>query len=549
MKIIKYTVLGMLIGLIAGLALAMGTVGFSFKGFEKCFESCKCMGDCFNCIDACTFGCIGGACGFIENCADCNKCYDSCGTNCFSGCIDGCSNGCDKLSCSFNEACTGLIDGTKSDCSKFFENNEKSKKARNYLIYLTIIGTWIGAVFGITLKLSEIKKLKQEEKARKKQLQEDQKKRLEEEQKRQEEEQKRQEEEQKRQEKEQRIQEIIKALTENIMEEIEQNKQTGTNITKQTINAISKIKYDLNDTNESLTYSKILEQANSEIIEKLEEKIEEATTFDDYTFYVNVREIFDPIDLFFQFKDCDPSNISFYRLTKDTWKALSEAKPIATKSEREQSKQYLYLFQYKMDEIKNPSHKYSFFDPTIEDLKSIAEWKIEEEKRKREEEQRILEEIQRRQEEKRRKQEKKRRKQEEKQKRKIEEENRRIEVERKRRDAELKAPENICKTNIRYSTGGIGVNMNIPRPVCISCGGTGFHEYNDYYGDFKRVFCPDCNGTGYQGGYASDLSLKARCISCGGTGFRQFTNSWGEIERRSCVDCRGTGYMIDGWGT
>lgn len=90
--------------------------------------------------------------------------------------------------------------------------------------------------------------------------------------------------------------------------------------------------------------------------------------------------------------------------------------------------------------------------------------------------------------------------------------------------------------------------MNTPRTRCFSCGGSGFREYTDRFGDFKRDFCPDCNGTGFLNGYASTPSLKARCISCGGTGFRQYTNSWGEIERTYCADCRGTGYMTDGWG-
>ena len=136
-------------------------------------------------------------------------------------------------------------------------------------------------------------------------------------------------------------------------------------------------------------------------------------------------------------------------------------------------------------------------------------------------------------------------------KRKIEEKNRRLEAYRKRKDAELKYQENIHKTNISYSTRGCSAYMNIPKSVCLSCGGTGFHEHTDYYGNFIRDFCPDCNGTGYLGGYAGDPSgtLKARCISCGGMGFYEYTNNWGGVERRRCVDCRGTGYMIPGWGT
>lgn len=84
---------------------------------------------------------------------------------------------------------------------------------------------------------------------------------------------------------------------------------------------------------------------------------------------------------------------------------------------------------------------------------------------------------------------------------------------------------------------------------CISCSGTGFYYTTDYLtGGRDRKFCPDCNGTGYTGGYSNDPNLQARCISCGGLGFREHTNAWGEIERTHCVDCRGTGYMIPGWG-
>ena len=87
---------------------------------------------------------------------------------------------------------------------------------------------------------------------------------------------------------------------------------------------------------------------------------------------------------------------------------------------------------------------------------------------------------------------------------------------------------------------------------CASCGGTGFHQFTNMWGEFERKFCVDCNGTGYlngNGGIPGSGMMTSRCISCGGTGFRQFTNMWGESEQRTCVDCRGTGYMIPGWGT
>ena len=86
---------------------------------------------------------------------------------------------------------------------------------------------------------------------------------------------------------------------------------------------------------------------------------------------------------------------------------------------------------------------------------------------------------------------------------------------------------------------------NYPR-VCVSCGGTGFCNGINSFGEQVRNFCPDCNGKGYVGD--STVTLKARCISCGGMGFREHTNIYGEVGRTPCIDCRGTGYMITGWG-
>lgn len=85
---------------------------------------------------------------------------------------------------------------------------------------------------------------------------------------------------------------------------------------------------------------------------------------------------------------------------------------------------------------------------------------------------------------------------------------------------------------------------------CCSCGGTGFVYSTDMFGDQKRSFCVDCNGTGYlngNGGISGGERMHARCISCGGTGFYEYTDELGN-HRRFCVDCKGTGYMIPGWG-
>lgn len=310
----------------------------------------------------------------------------------------------------------------------------------------------------------------------------------------------------------------------------------------------------------------------NELCKNLIQKMRDSETYEDYVFYSLTYMLVDETYITFRLReDIDTAlreenfkhnpftygffdYFSYYTLSKDSWNMLYEAKNIIglpqvdiidcthMRTEYELYENYLYNeeflynkegleIQFKFDDTENQQSVES------KAILSFIEW-TEEKKHKLEEEQK-------------RKIEEENKRIEVERKRKIEEENRRIEVERKRRDAELKAPENICKTNIRYSTGGIGVNMNIPRPVCISCGGTGFHEYNDYYGDFKRVFCPDCNGTGYQGGYAGDPSSspKARCISCGGMGFYLYKNDFGEVERRHCVDCRGTGYMISGWGT
>lgn len=173
MKIIKYTIIGTIIGLIAGLVLAIGTVGISCNGCKSGVKSCVgtykffgcrlCNHDCMSCFD----GCLKGTCGFITGCSDCSKCMGSCGISCFSGCINGCKEGCSCTSCElYGEDCKECAVGLKNDVNLTSNMIGDNKKASHFLLYLTLIGTWIGAVFGITQAVQEHKERRWEEEKR-----------------------------------------------------------------------------------------------------------------------------------------------------------------------------------------------------------------------------------------------------------------------------------------------------------------------------------------------------------------------------------------------
>lgn len=100
---------------------------------------------------------------------------------------------------------------------------------------------------------------------------------------------------------------------------------------------------------------------------------------------------------------------------------------------------------------------------------------------------------------------------------------------------------------INYFIGG--KNHMLQPSICLSCGGTGFREFTNDWGQLERSYCVDCNGTGYFRDPYSPISPKSipRCLSCGGKGFHEFRNDLGYIERKYCVDCKGTG-SLSGWG-
>lgn len=200
MKTVKYTIIGTLIGLTLGGLLSIGVVGrhSSCEGAKGCLSCVKLSaGGCGGCVSFWitpikpfvygTCGCFGIGCD--DGCIDGWDCDDGC----IDGCEDGLDNGCDECNkgcgdcgtSKCDKGCTKCANGCDNDCEHTQEelsnDPDAKKKIKNYLIYLTIIGTVVGAVFGIVLDIQEtkekIRKAEDAEKALKQKIEEAERKR------------------------------------------------------------------------------------------------------------------------------------------------------------------------------------------------------------------------------------------------------------------------------------------------------------------------------------------------------------------------------------
>ena len=196
MKFVKSAIIGALIGLALGGLLSIGVVGSH--------STCEGAKGCLSCVKLSAGGCVDclsywatpikpilyATCGFFD-CADCagyGGCVDGCTDGCIAGC-DECAKGCGNCGTSkCDKGCTECANGC-DECPKDCERTQEAlsnapdakKKIKNYLIYLTIIGTIIGTVFGIACDIQEKKNRRREaekaERERKYKIEEEERKR------------------------------------------------------------------------------------------------------------------------------------------------------------------------------------------------------------------------------------------------------------------------------------------------------------------------------------------------------------------------------------
>lgn len=153
MKMIKYIFWFTIIGFIVGVVISIGIVGFKCSDVDSrdCKIGCSNFFDCLFPLN-CPLGCIEGCNGAIIGCME-----PSGGSGCIVGCFEGCIDGvCSSDGCRhFERGCKNctkycnLCNETRKDDIKHAYNDINSNsKAKNYVIYLTIIGAIVGIVFG-----------------------------------------------------------------------------------------------------------------------------------------------------------------------------------------------------------------------------------------------------------------------------------------------------------------------------------------------------------------------------------------------------------------
>ena len=158
MKMIKYIFLFTIIGFIVGVVISIGIVGFKCSDVDSrdCKGGCSFFFDCLNPLN-CFYSCLEGVGeGCYEGCErGCNT-GDNCSERvggCIGGCIDGWSS-CDtcidfELGCrDCTKYCNLCTETRKDDIKHAYNDINRNSKAKNYVIYLTIIGAIIGIVFG-----------------------------------------------------------------------------------------------------------------------------------------------------------------------------------------------------------------------------------------------------------------------------------------------------------------------------------------------------------------------------------------------------------------
>lgn len=156
MKMIKYIFGFTIIGFIVGVVISIGIVGFKCSDVPRdCKIGCKFYFDGIrpdNCVNSCFEGCFEGC---ERGCRGCNT-GDNCGEwvgGCIGGCIAGWSS-CDtcidfELGCEHcTKYCNLCNEIRKDDIKHAYNDINRNSKAKNYVIYLTIIGAIIGIVFG-----------------------------------------------------------------------------------------------------------------------------------------------------------------------------------------------------------------------------------------------------------------------------------------------------------------------------------------------------------------------------------------------------------------
>lgn len=153
MKMIKYIFWFTIIGFIVGVVISIGIVGFKCSDIDSsdCKYGCKSYFRCLNPLN-CPLGCIEGCTGAITGCMEPSG-GSGCIVGCFEGCIDGVcsSDGCIyfEIGCeNCTEYCNLCNETRKDDIKHAYNDINSNSKAKNYVIYLTIIGAIVGIVFG-----------------------------------------------------------------------------------------------------------------------------------------------------------------------------------------------------------------------------------------------------------------------------------------------------------------------------------------------------------------------------------------------------------------
>lgn len=153
MKMIKYIFWFTIIGFIVGVVISIGIVGFKCSDIDSsdCKYGCKSYFRCLNPLN-CPQGCIDGCSGAMTGCMEPSGGND-CTVGCFVGCIDGvCSSDgcyyCERGCKSCTKYCNLCTETHKDDIKHAYNDINSNSKAKNYVIYLTIIGAIVGIVFG-----------------------------------------------------------------------------------------------------------------------------------------------------------------------------------------------------------------------------------------------------------------------------------------------------------------------------------------------------------------------------------------------------------------
>lgn len=170
---LKYTILFGLIGLAISGLMSLSLIGChttcknTSKGYHYCFENCE--DGCEDCGEGCFGTVFGGLYGCLAGCVECkgSGCIGGCFHGLWYGCDDcdasldgfhGCVEGCKDCSSGYKDCAEGIADDCHAATDDFKKDEKDTKRAKNFLIYITSIFAIIGAVFGICIGIQEIRK-------------------------------------------------------------------------------------------------------------------------------------------------------------------------------------------------------------------------------------------------------------------------------------------------------------------------------------------------------------------------------------------------------